>query len=257
MFVVISPAKKLDFDSPCSFATTAPQLLRHTRELAEVTRQLSATDLARLMRLSPALSHLNYQRFQELDVRRPRPSGSRPAVLSFAGDTYVGLCAKDFDAQQMAAAQEQIGILSGLYGLLRPLDAILPYRLEMGTQLATPRGRNLYEFWGDRVVEKIHAAMGKLKTDILINLASKEYFSVIDRPALKAAVTTPVFKELVRGVPQVVSFNAKRARGAMARYIIERSLTDPKGLKKFTTYGYRFVASESVGSHWLFLREAK
>lgn len=257
MFSVLSPAKKLNFDAPATARSTGAQLLEAARELHQTTRELTAADLARLMKLSGPLAQLNFERFQGLDLSRPRPPGSRPAILVFDGDTYVGLQARAMDDDQLAFAQEHLGILSGLYGLLRPLDAILPYRLEMSTALATPRGKDLYEFWGDRVVRLLTRRMKKAGTDTLINLASVEYFKVLDRPSLQARVITPIFKERRGTALKVVSFCAKRARGAMARYIMEHRLTDPSGLRKFRGEGYRFVAAESDEHRLLFVRAAK
>jgi hypothetical protein len=257
VFCVISPAKKLDFETSTPFGKTVPQLMKDVGELAESTCKLTATDLQRLMKLSPSLAELNFQRFQQFDARAKKPVGSKPAALAFDGDTYVGLRATEFDAEEMAFAQEHLGILSGLYGLLRPLDAILPYRLEMGTSLKTKRGKTLYDFWGDKVAVKVNQQLGKLGSDCLVNLASKEYFTVLDRPSLKATVITPVFKELRGGVPKIVSFSAKRARGAMARYVVQNRLENPADLKKFRQDGYRYTRAQSTDREWLFLREGK
>lgn len=255
MFAVISPAKKLDFaPAPPSLKVTAPELFKDTQVLAETTRRLEANDLAKLMKLSKGLAQLNFERFQNFDASSARPVGSKQAALAFDGDTYVGLRAREFSKEQLNYAQEHLGILSGLYGLLRPLDAILPYRLEMGTRLANPRGGSLYEFWGDRVAKKINSRMKKLGTSVLVNLASKEYSTVIDERTLKANIVTPVFKEKRGKESKIISFSAKRARGTMARYIIENRLEDPERLKDFREDGYRYQKGESNEREWVFVR---
>jgi cytoplasmic iron level regulating protein YaaA (DUF328/UPF0246 family) len=209
------------------------------------------------MKLSDSLARLNHQRFQEFDPHTARPKGSKQAALAFDGDTYVGLRAREFTPEQMQFAQQHIAILSGLYGLLRPLDAILPYRLEMGTRLATPRGASLYEFWGDRIAQKINQRLKKSGNGVVLNCASQEYFGAVPEGALKAKVITPVFKEVRGGVAKIVSFSAKRARGMMARYVVDKRVTDVEAIKKFKEDGYKFVSKESTESQWLFLRSGR
>ena len=259
MLVVLSPAKKLDF-SPLStdglqLKSTIPEMLKETKLLSQTTRKLLPNEIKRLMKLSDTLSELNFERFQEFDARASRPKGSKQAALAFDGDTYSGLQAGEFSEEDMLFAQEHLGILSGLYGLLRPLDAIQPYRLEMGTRLKTPRGKSLYDFWGDRVANKIDRRLSKMGSDVLVNLASTEYFSVVSPGSLKARVITPVFKELRGGEAKIISFSAKRARGMLARYIIQQRLTEPTPLKKFGLDGYKFHKAGSTGDKWLFLRD--
>ncbi len=234
---------------------TTPALLAQTRILMETARSLDMADLEQLMKLSENLAELTFERFQCFDAKATRPRGSKQAILAFAGDTYVGLEAAAFSAEDMAFAQDHLAILSGLYGVLRPLDAIQPYRLEMGTRLATPRGSTLYEFWGDRVAKVIDKRLASLGSRVLVNLASREYFSVLPRQTLRARVITPVFKELRGGRAKIISFSAKRARGAMARYLVEKRLTDPAGLKRFRRDGYRYSKRGSTEDEWLFLRE--
>jgi cytoplasmic iron level regulating protein YaaA (DUF328/UPF0246 family) len=255
VYAVISPAKKLDFDPPTRrLELTAPELFKETRLLSETTSGLKASDLKRLMKLSDPLAKLNYRRFQEFDAKTSRPPGSKQAALAFDGDTYVGLRAGDLSAEQLAYAQNHLGILSGLYGILRPLDAILPYRLEMGTRLANPRGKSLYDFWGDRVAKKINARLKKIGSDILVNLASKEYFTVVDESALKARVVTPIFKEKRGKDLQIISFNAKRARGTMARFIIQNAIEREKDLESFAEDSYRFERKLSSENELVFVR---
>lgn len=259
MLAILSPAKKLNFDAPAvdspRLRLTTPELLRETKLLAESTRALTTANIKKLMSLSDSLAELNFDRFQAFDIKASRPKGSKQAALAFNGDTYVGLAADTFSEDDMAFAQDHLGILSGLYGLLRPLDAIQPYRLEMGTRLQTPRGRSLYEFWGDRVAARIDKRLEQMNSDVLINLASNEYFSVLPRHSLKARVVTPVFKEIRDGKAKIISFSAKRARGTMARYIVNKRLADPAALKKFNLDGYRFQKADSDDDHWLFLRD--
>jgi cytoplasmic iron level regulating protein YaaA (DUF328/UPF0246 family) len=254
MLALISPAKRLNFDPRPGHKMTTPELLTETRLLAETTRALRASDIKKLMKLSDSLAHLNYERFQDFDVSVSRPQGSKQAALAFDGDTYTGLEAGGFSLGDMDFAQKHLGILSGLYGILRPLDAILPYRLEMGTRLKNPRGASLYDFWGDRVARQINKRLVKLKSEIVINLASVEYASVIPPGSLKAQVVTPMFKEMRGGQAKIISFSAKRARGTMARYIIKKRLTEPRHLKAFTEDGYKFQPSGSTPTEWLFLR---
>lgn len=257
VIVLLSPAKKLDFQPEPAFPLTTPELLKETRTLHQTTGQLKPADLKRLMKLSDSLALLNHQRFQAFDPETPRPRGSKQAALAFDGDTYAGLRAREFSPEEMQFAQEHIAILSGLYGLLRPLDAILPYRLEMGTRLATPRGSSLYDFWGDRIAKKINQRLKRSGGSIVLNCASQEYFGVIRDGVLSAPVITPVFKELRGGQAKIVSFSAKRARGMMARYVVENRITEVDAVKGFKEGGYRFVSKESTHTHWLFQRPGR
>jgi cytoplasmic iron level regulating protein YaaA (DUF328/UPF0246 family) len=257
VLILLSPAKKLNFASHADdYPLSIPELLTETRVLSETTSELLACDLKRLMKLSDGLSKLNFERFQSFDPYSERPKGSCQAAFAFDGDTYAGLRARELSRGQLEFAQEHLGILSGLYGLLRPFDAIQPYRLEMGTRLKTPRGASLYEFWGDRVAHNAEKRLKKMGSNVVVNLASTEYASVIPSGALKARIVTPVFKEVRGGKAKIISFSAKRARGAMARFIIEKGLTEPSGMKRFTRDGYRFEKSESSENQWLFLRSA-
>ena len=231
MLVVISPAKRLDW-SPVEGEITDPDFQADAVRLSKTMRGLTLGDLKKLMNLSPDLARLNRDRFKAFDAD-PVEESVRPAVRAFAGDTYIGLEASSLDADEMSWAQDHLRILSGLYGVLRPLDAIQPYRLEMGSRLKTRRGKTLYDFWGTQISKALVSQAGELGTDTLINCASQEYFGAADTKALKLRVITPVFMEEKNGEAKIVSFFAKKARGSMARYVIQRRLTDPEGIKDF------------------------
>jgi len=250
MLIVVSPAKKMDMDPVEGITPTRPAFQAEADELAGVARDLSAGDLQKLMKISDSLARLNADRFRDFGEME-----EKPAALAFAGDTYQGLEAASLDTEEMAWAQEHLRILSGLYGVLRPLDAIQPYRLEMGSRLKNARGKTLYDYWGDRISGALNAQADNVGTDVLVNCASQEYFGAVDRDALTLRVITPVFMENKAGTPKIVSFYAKRARGAMARFIIQRRLTDAEGIKEFDTGGYRFRADLSEGDSWVFLRD--
>lgn len=256
MLAVLSPAKKLDFDRlPADLPVTDPALSDDIAMLAKRTRRLKRADIARLMSLSEALADLNYQRFQAFSDA-PEEGAARPAALAFAGDTYVGLDAPSFSAADFAYAQDHLRILSGLYGILRPLDRIQPYRLEMGTRLDTRRGADLYAFWGARISKALNAVLEGQETRVLVNLASNEYFKAVDRKALKVPVLTCVFQEIREGEAKVISFLAKRARGSMARFMVTNRIDRPDGLKDFDTDGYRFQPSQSDATTFVFSRVA-
>ena len=252
MLVVISPAKRLDWTER-DVETTAPRFPDDAARLARSARNLSLRDLKGLMDLSDELAKLNRDRFRAF-ADDPDPADTRPAALAFAGDTYQGLEAGTLDPDELAWAQEHLCILSGLYGLLRPLDAIQPYRLEMGSRLKTRRGANLYDYWRDEIAKALTAQAKTLGTDILVNCASQEYFGAADTRALKLRVITPKFLEDKDGTPKMVSFFAKRARGSMARFIVQRRLTDPESLKDFDLGGYAYRADLSEPDAPVFVR---
>ncbi|NSY40095.1 peroxide stress protein YaaA [Leisingera sp. ANG59] len=254
MLVVTSPAKKLDW-AEREQEMTWPALHDDAVELADVAREQSVADLMKLMHISEDLAKLNHARFQDF-AADPKTDATRPAALAFAGDTYQGLEAASLDAGEMAWAQEHFRILSGLYGVLRPLDAMQPYRLEMGSRLKNPRGKNLYEFWGRKVSDALNAQGEAAGAEVLVNCASQEYFGAVDLAALKLRVVTPVFMEDKNGTPKVVSFYAKRARGAMARYIIQHRLTDAQSLLDFDAGGYAYQPQMSEPDKPVFLRKA-
>ena len=251
MLVVVSPAKRLDW-SPREVAMSAPEFPDDANRLAGHARALTLGRLKALMNLSDDLARLNRDRFRAFSAE-PDEGETRPALFAFAGDTFQGFDAVSLDREGLERAQTHMRILSGLYGVLRPLDAIQPYRLEMGSRLKTRRGRNLYDYWGDRIAKALNAQGEETGSGILVNCASQEYFGAVDRKALKLRVVTPEFYELKNGDPRIVSFFAKKARGSMARFIVENRVTDPEGLKDFDLGGYRFVADE--GDRLIFHRQ--
>ena len=253
MLTVISPAKRLDWASR-DVAMTQPRFQADADQLAAVAKQLSAADLAKLMDISPSLAALNADRFAQFEHSG---DDTRPAALAFAGDTYQGLVADSLEDDDLRFAQDRLRILSGLYGVLRPLDAIQAYRLEMGSRLKTKAGPNLYAYWGDRLARALNEDAKALGADTLINCASVEYFSAVDPNALALNVITPQFLEDKPGGPKIVSFYAKKARGAMARFIIERRLTDPASILDFDTGGYSFQPDLSTPTKPAFLRRAE
>jgi cytoplasmic iron level regulating protein YaaA (DUF328/UPF0246 family) len=253
MLFVLSPAKTLDMTpAPADVPATRPQLGAETARLAAVTRTLKAADLSRLMDISPDLATLNAARFKAFRPRKPELG--LQAAFMFDGDVYTGLDARSLDLDQLAWAQDRLRILSGLYGLLRPLDRIQPYRLEMGTRLATERGANLYDFWGDRLSKALNREARGHPSRTLINLASQEYFGAVDLMALKIPVVTCRFKEERDETLRIISFFAKTARGLMARWAIERRIEAPEALKGFDTAGYRFRPYLWGKSDWVFVR---
>lgn len=254
MLAVVSPAKKLDFAAPDMTTNhSTPAFRDDTATLAEVARKLARTQIKSLMELSDGLADLNHARFQSFSSR-PDPDGAKQAVLAFSGDTYTGLDAASLDAADLAWAQDHLRILSGLYGVLRPLDLIQPYRLEMGRKLANPRGEDLYAFWGDKLAGALDAAVAGHPAPVVVNLASQEYFKAANAKAMKARIITPVFKEVAAGQSKVVGLFAKRARGMMARFIIVNRLEDPEALKTFTDGGYAYQKALSSADEWVFTR---
>jgi cytoplasmic iron level regulating protein YaaA (DUF328/UPF0246 family) len=251
MLLVLSPAKSLDLTPAPELPATKPRFLKDTTELAAVARKLSPGDLAELMDISDRLAELNRERFRSF---KPRAASGVQAALAFAGDVYRGLDARSLDADALAWAQDHVRILSGLYGVLRPLDAIQPYRLEMGVSLRTDRGSTLYDFWGDRIAKALNADGRALAEPTLINLASQEYFGAVDARALKLRRITVVFKEEQNGEARVLAFFAKKARGMMARYAIDHRIEHAEGLKAFDTAGYSFRPEASNDAEWVFAR---
>jgi cytoplasmic iron level regulating protein YaaA (DUF328/UPF0246 family) len=252
MLIVLSPAKALDFTAaPHGAGLTAPQLADDTAELSKTTKKLTARDLKRLMSLSDNLANLNRERFRAFD---PASEEGLQAAFAFNGDVYAGLRARELDRKALAWAQDHVRILSGLYGVLRPLDAIQPYRLEMGTQLKTRRGRSLYDFWGPRISEALNAAAQGHKDTTLVNCASGEYFGAVDRAALKLPVLTCRFLEEKDGEKRILSFFAKKARGLVARYAIDNRIARAADLKAFDSAGYRYDPELSSEVEFTFVR---
>jgi uncharacterized protein len=256
MLFVLSPAKTLDFTPPpAGLPLTHPAFAKDAATLAKLARTLSAADLKRLMGVSDKLAELNVARFRAF-----KASGAEgvPAALAFAGDVYLGLKARELDAEALGWAQDRLRILSGLYGVLRPLDVIQPYRLEMGVRLANPRGDDLYAFWRETVAKALNTATKGQADRTVVNLASQEYFGAVDKAALKVPLLTCQFKEKdADGRRRIISFFAKRARGAMARYAIDNRLERVEDLKSFDVDGYRFDAEASRPDEWTFSRAAR
>ena len=252
MLVVISPAKKLDWATR-DVTATVPDFQDDAISLARTARNLTLGGLKGLMDLSDDLGRLNRDRFKAFQDT-PTADVTRPAALAFAGDTYQGLEAGTLGADEMAWAQDHLRILSGLYGVLRPLDAIQPYRLEMGSRLKTRRGKNLYEYWRDDLSKALNAQGAQVGSDVLVNCASQEYFGAVALKALKLRVVTPAFMEDKGQGPKIVSFFAKKARGAMARYIVQNRLTDPKEILDFDAGGYAYQPDLSTNDKPVFLR---
>ncbi|MCB8748372.1 peroxide stress protein YaaA [Rhodoferax sp. U2-2l] len=254
MLLLLSPAKALDYDTPAGDVPhTQPQFVPQSAELIEILRQKSPQDIAQLMHLSDTLSGLNVARYQAWTPKFTAKN-AKQAVLAFNGDVYGGLDAKTLDTKALAWLQEHVGILSGLYGVLRPLDYMQPYRLEMGTQLANARGKNLYEFWGSQIAEHLNTRLKKDAAPVIVNLASVEYFKAVDRTALKARVVECVFEEYKSGKYKIVSFHAKRARGLMARFAAVHALKKPEQLVGFDAEGYAYDAGASTPDRLVFRR---
>lgn len=254
MIALLSPAKKLDLESPCDrFALSRPRHMAETAELAETLRAKGPDEIKRLMSLSDALAELNYTRFQDWTKRHTKHN-SRPAALTFNGEVYTGLDAATMTDEDMAFAQDHLRILSGLYGVLRPLDRIQPYRLEMGTRLETGRGGSLYAFWGDELARTLRRDLGR--DGVVVDLASKEYTKAVPKDVLDARIIEPKFLDRTSsGAYRTIMVFAKRARGAMARFIIDRRLDDPEPLKDFNGMGYAFDPDRSEGDTWVFTRD--
>jgi cytoplasmic iron level regulating protein YaaA (DUF328/UPF0246 family) len=260
MQIVISPAKTLDFETPPITDTyTDASFLEHSQKLINNLAKKSVQDIAVMMKLSDKLAALNVARFASWE--RPfTAQNAKQAVLAFKGDVYTGLDAETLSTEDLAFAQKHLRILSGLYGLLQPLDLIQPYRLEMGTKLKHQRSENLYQFWGSTITEQINkntSALSKESSEepVLVNLASNEYFKAVQPKALNARLITPVFKDQKNGQYKIISFFAKKARGMMVRYIIDKRITNAVQLKQFNYAGYYYSPEQSSTDQWVFLRE--
>lgn len=254
MLTVISPAKTLDFDTPTlTDVYTQPAHLTQSRQLVRRLRELSTQDISKMMSVSDNLAELNRERFKQWKTPF-RPDNSRQAIFAFKGDVYLGLDAYSMAPAEVDFAQNHLRILSGLYGLLRPLDLMQAYRLEMGTRLGTEQGSNLYQFWGDRITKTINRELKQSDSQTLVNLASGEYFKSIKPKQLNAEIITPAFKEYRDGEYKFIQFFAKKARGSMARYLIDRKIDNPEALKDFDYAGYGYNAELSGNNEWVFTR---
>ena len=254
MITLLSPAKSLDYESPCLTArSTQARLKSDTTVLIDQLKKLSSEEVGSLMNVSDKLAVLNHERFQSFSSSFTKKN-SRQAILAFTGDVYQGMNLSEWSAGDFATAQENVRILSGLYGLLRPLDLMQPYRLEMGTSLANARGKNLYQFWGDRITDLLNKDLEKSHSSVVVNLASNEYFSAVIPSKLNSQLISPVFKDEKKGKYKIISFYAKRARGMMADYIVKNELKDSEDLREFSTAGYTYDAESSTVDKPVFLR---
>ncbi|MAA72531.1 MAG: peroxide stress protein YaaA [Bermanella sp.] len=252
MLMLVSPAKTLDYETPLPFDEfTQPELLDQSQLLMDELVDLTPKDVATLMKLSDKLSMLNVNRFQHWATPFT-PDNARPAMYAFKGDVYTGLDAYSLKKADVNFAQKHLRMLSGLYGLLKPLDLMQPYRLEMGTKFSNQRGANLYEFWGDRITQKINEEAAA--KDVVLNLASNEYFKAVKTKQLKGRVITPVFKDEKNGQYKIISFYAKKARGLMAAFVIKNRIKDVQDIRKFDVSGYKFSPEQSNEKEWVFMR---
>jgi hypothetical protein len=257
MLIFLSPAKSLDYKTPPQVAThTQPVFLKQSEILIKQLRKLSPADIANLMDLSDPLALLNFNRYA--DWKLPfTPENAKQAVLAFDGDVYDGLAAKTLSAADLDFAQQHVRILSGLYGILRPLDLMQPYRLEMGTKFANKGGKDLYAFWGERLLDAINAELEAMPRPVAVNLASEEYFKAAVGRKFKGQLIQPVFEDWKSGKYKIISFYAKRARGLMTRYAVLNRLDEPEGLKEFDYDGYAFAAEASDDKTWVFRRRGE
>ncbi|ENV66811.1 protein YaaA [Acinetobacter junii] len=255
MLALISPAKTLDYETALPTDTyTQPRLLEQSQQLIDVCRKLSATEIASLMTVSEKIANLNVERFRDWNAEF-NFSNARQALFAFKGDVYTGLYAYHLKDQDIDFAQQHLRMLSGLYGLLRPLDLMMPYRLEMGTKLKNTRGNNLYEFWGSIITDQINQDLAEIDAKLLVNLASDEYYKSVNEKKIQAEIIKPVFLDQKNGKYKVISFYAKKARGLMARYLIENKLSQVEQLKAFDSEGYYFDAESSSDKELVFKRD--
>lgn len=255
MLIVISPAKTLDYETaPKTRNFTTPDYLGQSQKLINRLRKFSSLDISELMNVSTKIADLNFDRYESW--KKPfTMKNAKQAILAFKGDVYTGLDASTFKADDFKFAQNHLRVLSGLYGLLRPLDLMQPYRLEMGTKLKTDVGNNLYEFWGTDITDGLNKQLKKIKSEYLINLASNEYFKSVRPKELNAEIITPAFKEYKNGDYKMIGIYAKKARGLLSRYIIQNKLREPDDIKLFSEEGYRFNKKLSKENNWVFTRK--
>ena len=257
MLIVLSPAKSLDYKTPVKVKSpTLPEFVSESAKLIADLKKMAPQDVAKLMGLSDQLAVLNVGRYRDWSKKFTNEN-SKPAIYAFDGDVYDGFDAKSLNAKAIDFAQKHVRILSGLYGALRPLDLMQPYRLEMGTAFKNARGKDLYAFWGGRVTESLKKVLDEQKKPVLLNLASEEYFKVLQPKELGCPVISPVFQDAKDGKYKIISFYAKRARGLMARYVVENRITDPADLKGFNLDGYKYYAAESKIDKPVFRRAEK
>jgi cytoplasmic iron level regulating protein YaaA (DUF328/UPF0246 family) len=250
MIAIISPAKSLNFESNAPTDTsTSPLFLKEADYLAGKLGKLNSSKLGALLDISPKLAHLNAERYASW-----KTATSKQAIFAYDGDVYDGMEAKTFSSQEIKFAQNHLRIISGLYGLLNPLDLIKPYRIDMGTSFATPKGENLYKYWSDKITDQLNINLKKSGSDVLINLASQEYFAAVNTKKLKTRIITPSFKDRSNDKYAMISFFAKKARGMMSRFIIQNAITDPEMLVGFDSGGYNFNHELSKGDNWVFTR---
>ncbi len=254
MLAIISPAKTLDYESPPLTEThTVPDFLDHSKELIKQLKAMPEAEVGALMSISPKLATLNAERYRDWKVPFTQDN-AKQALLAFKGDVYTGFDLPSYGEKDFEVAQRHLRILSGLYGLLRPLDLMQPYRLEMGTKLRTKRGKDLYEFWGSTITEALQEAIADSGSKVLVNLASNEYYHSVRAKELDARIITPVFKDEKSGKLKIISFFAKKARGVMSDYLIRKRIAKPEGLKEFDGMGYAFQEELSKGDTWVFTR---
>lgn len=255
MLIVISPAKTLDYETvPKTKVFTTPDYLAQSQQLINRLRNFSSLDISDLMKVSAKIANLNFERYETW--KKPfTVKNAKQSILAFKGDVYTGLDAESFKADDFKFAQNHLRVLSGLYGLLRPLDLMQPYRLEMGTKLKTDIGKNLYEFWGSDITDGLNKQLKNIKSNYLINLASNEYFKSVKTKEINAEIITPAFKEFKNGDYKMIGIYAKKARGLLSRYIIQNKLNDPEDIKSFNEEGYRFNKTLSKGNNFVFTRK--
>lgn len=255
MLLVVSPAKKLDYEPQTKTDIhTTPDYLKDSAQLIKRLRDFSSLDISELMNVSTKIAELNFERYAKWN-KNFTLTNAKQSVLAFKGDVYLGLDASSFTASDFKFAQKHLRILSGLYGLLRPLDLMKPYRLEMGSKLSTTRGKNLYEFWDKTITNGLNAQLENLKSGTLVNLASNEYFKSVKPGYLNANIITPMFKDYKNGEYKMIGVYAKKARGLLSRYIIKNKITNPEDIKLFKDEGYRFNSTLSQDNQWVFTRK--
>lgn len=255
MIIVLSPAKTLDYDFDFSNQHSVPTFLNQSSKLIKLLKKKEPKDIASLMGLSDKLATLNYDRYQAWTASKTVSNDSKPSMLVFKGDVYQGLQAESLSKNDLNFAQKHLRILSGLYGILKPLDLMKPYRLEMGTKLETSKGNNLYEFWGDKIQKNVLSELKDMKSDLIVNLASKEYSSVLGKMSEDINLVSPTFKDYKNGNYKIISFYAKKARGLMARWIIKNKIQNFEDLVDFNLDGYSFSKKESTVTTPVFLRK--